>query len=83
MVPPMEVPVSTSTSVCYSDLLGQSVFDYLFSITTAAPHPRNSMGASSTSLTATFQRHLGSEKVLNKSSKLKDCPHPWLPLHPQ
>lgn len=40
MVPSKEVPVSTSTSVCYSDLLGQSVFDYLFSITTTAPPPR-------------------------------------------
>lgn len=76
--------MSTSTSVCYSDLLGQSVFDYLFSITTTAPpHARNSMGVSATSLTATFQIHLGSEKVLNKSGKLKDWPHPWLPLHPQ
>ena len=75
--------MSTATSVGYSDPLEQSVFDYCFPPPPPPSYPRNSMEASSISLTPTFQIYLGSEKVLNKSGKLKDWLHPQLPLHLQ
>ena len=55
--------MSTSTSVCYSDLLGQSVFDYLFSITTATP-PRPQFHGGERYITL-FQPHLILHDVLS------------------
>lgn len=74
------VPVSTSTTTCYSDLLGQFVFcNYLFYITTTSPNFTKEGRALHHS-----HRHsrctLGT-RVFNKYGKLSEWPQPSLSLH--